>query len=79
MGNKVSLTLRLILGDQLHSGHSWFETVDPSVRYVMMEVRDEASYVLHHAQKIIGIFAGSIFYLPCFGIFKVFYCLLARF
>lgn len=54
----MSLTLRLILGDQLHSGHSWFETVDPSVRYVMMEVRDEASYVLHHAQKIIGIFAA---------------------
>ena len=54
----MSLTLRLILGDQLHSGHSWFETVDPSVRYVMMEVRDETSYVLHHAQKIIGIFAA---------------------
>jgi len=54
----MSTTLRLILGDQLNPRHSWFQQVDPSVRYVMMEVRDETSYVLHHAQKIIGIFAA---------------------
>lgn len=54
----MSLTLRLILGDQLNPDHSWFNNVDPGVRYVMMEVRDETSYVLHHAQKIIAIFAA---------------------
>ena len=54
----MSLTLRLILGDQLNPSHSWFNRVDPDVRYVMMEVRDETSYVLHHAQKIIAIFAA---------------------
>jgi deoxyribodipyrimidine photolyase-related protein len=31
-------TLRLILGDQLNSKHSWFKTVDESVTYVMMEI-----------------------------------------
>jgi deoxyribodipyrimidine photolyase-related protein len=40
-------TLRLILGDQLNPLHSWFSAVD-----------DDVNYVLHHAQKIIAIFAG---------------------
>lgn len=51
-------TLRLILGDQLNPTHSWFETVDASVHYTLMEVRSETDYVLHHAQKVIAIFAG---------------------
>ncbi len=51
-------TLRLILGDQLNPEHSWFRTVDPGVMHVLMEVRQETDYVLHHAQKIIAIFAG---------------------
>jgi deoxyribodipyrimidine photolyase-related protein len=51
-------TVRLILGDQLNPGHPWFRTVDPSVTYVLMEVRSETDYVLHHAQKVLAIFAG---------------------
>ena len=51
-------TLRLILGDQLNPLHSWFKAVDDSVVYVLMELRQETDYVLHHAQKIIAIFAG---------------------
>ncbi|MDD2883018.1 MAG: cryptochrome/photolyase family protein [Rhodoferax sp.] len=51
-------TLRLILGDQLNSQHSWFATVQPEVVYVLMEMRQETDYVLHHAQKIIAVFAG---------------------
>ena len=50
-------TLRLVLGDQLNPGHSWFAQVDPQVVYVLMEVRQETDYVLHHAQKILAIFA----------------------
>jgi deoxyribodipyrimidine photolyase-related protein len=51
-------TLRLILGDQLNPQHSWFTAVDDSVVYVLMELRQETDYVLHHAQKILAIFAG---------------------
>lgn len=48
--------LRLILGDQLNIHHSWFSE-DPSIaEYVLMEVREEATYVRHHIQKIIGFF-----------------------
>lgn len=51
-------TVRLILGDQLNPDHSWFGRAAPSVTYVLMEVRSETDYVVHHAQKVIGIFAG---------------------
>ncbi|RZT10844.1 deoxyribodipyrimidine photolyase-related protein [Duganella sp. CF402] len=51
-------TLRLILGDQLNCEHSWFQQVRDDVIYVLMEVRQETDYVLHHAQKIIAIFAA---------------------
>jgi len=51
-------TLRLVLGDQLNPCHSWFAAPDPDVLHVMMEVREETDYVLHHAQKIIAIFAA---------------------
>ena len=51
-------TLRFILGDQLNPLHSWFTAVDDNVIYVLMELRQETDYVLHHAQKIIAIFAG---------------------
>lgn len=51
-------TLRLILGDQLNHEHSWYSEVRKDVVYVMMEVRQETDYVLHHAQKIIAIFAA---------------------
>ncbi|MBP7566997.1 MAG: cryptochrome/photolyase family protein [Burkholderiaceae bacterium] len=51
-------TLRLVLGDQLDPQHSWFGSVDDGIVYVLMEVRQETDYVLHHAQKILAIFAG---------------------
>ncbi len=51
-------TLRLILGDQLNPLHSWFAQTDSNTIYALMEIRQETDYVLHHAQKIIGIFAA---------------------
>lgn len=51
-------TLRLILGDQLNPNHSWFKKTDNEIYYVLMEVKQETDYVLHHAQKILGIFAA---------------------
>lgn len=51
-------TLRLLLGDQLNPSHPWFRTCANDVVYVMMEVRQETDYVLHHAQKILAIFAA---------------------
>lgn len=56
--NKRMKTLRLILGDQLNSNHSWFKTPDDSVWYVMMEIRSETDYAVHHIQKVVGIFAA---------------------
>ena len=49
-------TLRLILGDQLNSQHSWFTQTDPDVTYLMLEMRQETDYVTHHVQKVIGFF-----------------------
>ncbi|RZJ75849.1 MAG: cryptochrome/photolyase family protein [Flavobacterium sp.] len=51
-------TLRLILGDQLNSNHSWYSVVDDSVLYVLMEVRTETNYVWHHIQKACAFFAA---------------------
>lgn len=58
-GNQAAASgLRLILGDQLNPQHSWFSVVSNDVVYVLMEVRQETDYVLHHAQKILAIFAA---------------------
>ena len=54
----VEKTLRLILGDQLNSNHSWYKKVDDSVTYVLMELRSETDYAVHHIQKVIGFFAA---------------------
>lgn len=54
----MSKKVRLILGDQLNSNHSWFKTTDDSVTYVLMEIRTETDYALHHIQKIVGFFAA---------------------
>jgi deoxyribodipyrimidine photolyase-related protein len=51
-------TVRLILGDQLNSRHSWFERTDPDVVYLMAEMRQETDYVRHHIQKVVGFFAA---------------------
>lgn len=50
------MILRLLLGDQLNLNHSWFEKVDDSVCYVIMEVQQETNYVKHHIQKVIAFF-----------------------
>lgn len=57
------MKLRLILGDQLNQNHSWFSTVSDDVCYVMMELRQETDYTLHHAQKVIAFFAA----MRCFA------------
>ena len=49
-------SLRLILGDQLNSQHSWFDTVDDEVTYCLFETWSETNYVRHHVQKIAGFF-----------------------
>lgn len=54
----MSKTIRLVLGDQLNSEHSWFKKTNADVTYVMMEVLSETSYVTHHIQKILGFFAA---------------------
>jgi len=51
-------TLRLIVGDQLNSQHSWFKDVNQDVTYVLMEVKSETSYVQHHIQKVVAFFAA---------------------
>ncbi len=51
-------TLRLLLGDQLNINHSWFDESSKNVTYVMMEIKPETEYVLHHAQKVLAIFSA---------------------
>jgi deoxyribodipyrimidine photolyase-related protein len=48
--------LRLILGDQLNSQHSWFEQVEENTIYLMAEMRQETDYVKHHIQKVTAFF-----------------------
>ena len=50
--------LRLILGDQLNAGHSWYQTKDESVLYVIAELKQEQEYVVHHVQKIQSFFSA---------------------
>ena len=49
-------TLRLILGDQLNHSHSWYQSVDSEVLYVLMEIRSETDYAKHHIQKVVAFF-----------------------
>eukprot|EP01037_Dinobryon_pediforme_P012758 gene12758-12855_t len=51
--------LRLVLGDQLSMGLASLRDVDAQTDVVLMvEVWDEATYVRHHKQKIVLIFAA---------------------
>ncbi|WP_339662469.1 cryptochrome/photolyase family protein [uncultured Polaribacter sp.] len=50
--------LRLLLGDQLNSEHSWFSKTDKNVIYCLFEMRQETDYVTHHIQKVVGFFAA---------------------
>lgn len=52
----MAKTLRLILGDQLNHHHSWFNEKSPEVQYLMLEMRQETDYVIHHVQKVVGFF-----------------------
>jgi len=49
-------TLRLILGDQLNSNHSWFQNQSLEVTYLLMEMKQETDYVRHHVQKVVSFF-----------------------
>ncbi|ROV60091.1 cryptochrome/photolyase family protein [Vibrio ponticus] len=51
-------TIRLVLGDQLNHQHSWFKELDPSVLYVIAELKQETDYVKHHGQKVAAFFAA---------------------
>ena len=48
--------LHIVLGDQLNQQHSWFQTVDPDVVYLLTEARSETDYARHHIQKVVGFF-----------------------
>ncbi len=50
------MILRLLLGDQLNSNHSWFEEQRDDVLYFMAEMRQETDYVTHHIQKVVAFF-----------------------
>ncbi len=50
--------LRLILGDQLNSKHSWYNTEDGDITYLMAEMRQETDYVTHHIQKVVAFFVS---------------------
>lgn len=50
--------LRLILGDQLNSEHSWFSEKDENTIYLIAEMRQETDYVKHHIQKVVAFFVS---------------------
>ncbi len=54
----MTKTLRLILGDQLNAQHSWFQSKDESVLYLIAELSQETNYVKHHIQKLCAFFQG---------------------
>lgn len=51
-------TVKLILGDQLNAGHSWYRQVDPDAVFVIAELAQETRYVTHHIQKILAFFGA---------------------
>lgn len=56
---KPAGTLRLVLGDQLNRRISSLIDLDPETDIVLLvEVREEATYVRHHKQKIAFLFAA---------------------
>ena len=55
---KSGITLRLILGDQLNTQHSWFQQVRKDILYILMEVRQETDIVRPHIQKVASFFSA---------------------
>ncbi|NVC94446.1 cryptochrome/photolyase family protein [Vibrio natriegens] len=51
-------TVRLILGEQLNSEHSWFQQVDDNVLFLIAELKQENTYVTHHIQKVCAFFSA---------------------
>lgn len=58
----MTRNIRLILGDQLNSQHSWYSAVAPDTVYLLMEVRQETDYTVHHIQKVVGFFGAMRFF-----------------
>ncbi len=56
--NNQYQTLRLVLGDQLNASHSWYQDKNDSVLYVIAELHQEATYTVHHVQKVQAFFAA---------------------
>jgi deoxyribodipyrimidine photolyase-related protein len=56
--NDQKKILRLILGDQLNINHSWYKEVNHQVIYVLMELKSETDYAIHHIQKVTAFFAA---------------------
>lgn len=55
----MARTLRLVLGDQLSRGLASLKDLDPATDVVLMvEVMEEATYVRHHKQKLVFVFAA---------------------
>ncbi len=52
------MKLRLLLGDQLNEKHPWFSSISEDILFVIMEIRQETDYVLHHIQKVIAFFGA---------------------
>lgn len=52
------MKVKLILGDQLNLAHTWFQAVDDTTVFILMELRQETDYVLHHVQKVIAFFGA---------------------
>lgn len=52
------IRLRLILGDQLNTHHSWFNTVDDHTYYLFAEMSQEAAFPEQHIQKIVAFFSA---------------------
>ena len=50
--------VRLLLGDQLNSCHSWFDETDADTLYLLAELHQETSYCVHHIQKVAAFFAA---------------------
>ncbi|MGB3545613.1 MAG: cryptochrome/photolyase family protein [Saprospiraceae bacterium] len=55
---KVAKRLRLVLGDQLNSEHSWWKEQSDDTLYLMMETRSETTYTKHHIQKVVAFFGA---------------------
>src|SRR5438128_8563564 len=59
LARRTGGVLRFVLGDQLNRRVSSLLDLDPELDVVLLvEVRDEATYVRHHKQKIAFLFAA---------------------